>query len=189
METQTIIKIKNTCTYESKDDINIFSQLFFTFSHIHTCISENQLYLDLLQLYCSQSKWKFWYFSFIFNTILSLATLLLLIRSKSLHWMTPSFQKWKQKFSVGIRKKRIKFLNTQLNKYGRGTERHLPKTDTSVVRPAGECCYDMYKSFLYSTAEEGLCIWAEIFIFISFSSLYVFAMLTRRPDDALVCLR
>ena len=27
----------------------------------------------------------------------------------------------------------------QTNKYGRGTERHLPKTDESVVRPAGEC--------------------------------------------------
>ena len=26
----------------------------------------------------------------------------------------------------------------QTNKYGRGTERHLPKTDESVVRPAGE---------------------------------------------------
>ena len=28
----------------------------------------------------------------------------------------------------------------QTNKYGRGTERHLPKTDESVVRPAGEHC-------------------------------------------------
>ena len=27
---------------------------------------------------------------------------------------------------------------TQTNKYGRGTERHLPKTDESVVQPAGE---------------------------------------------------
>ena len=27
----------------------------------------------------------------------------------------------------------------QTNKYGRGTERHLPKTDESVVPPAGEC--------------------------------------------------
>ena len=26
----------------------------------------------------------------------------------------------------------------QTNKYGRGTERHLPKTDESIVRPAGE---------------------------------------------------
>ena len=26
----------------------------------------------------------------------------------------------------------------QTNKYGRGTERHLPKTDESVVRPVGE---------------------------------------------------
>ena len=28
----------------------------------------------------------------------------------------------------------------QTNKYGRGTERHLPKTDERVVRPAGERC-------------------------------------------------
>ena len=26
----------------------------------------------------------------------------------------------------------------QTNKYGRGTERHLPKTDENVVQPAGE---------------------------------------------------
>ena len=26
----------------------------------------------------------------------------------------------------------------ETNKYGRGTERHLPKTDESVVRPAAE---------------------------------------------------
>ena len=26
----------------------------------------------------------------------------------------------------------------ETNKYGRGTERHLPKTDESVVRPVGE---------------------------------------------------
>ena len=26
----------------------------------------------------------------------------------------------------------------ETNKYGRGTERHLPKTDESVIRPAGE---------------------------------------------------
>ena len=44
-------------------------------------------------------------------------------------------------------------------------------------------------SFLYSTAEEGLCVWAEIFIFVSFSSLYVLVMLTRGPDNALVSLR
>ena len=31
--------------------------------------------------------------------------------------------------------------------------------------------------------------WAEIFIFVSFSSLYVLATLTRGPDDALVSLR
>ena len=41
----------------------------------------------------------------------------------------------------------------------------------------------------YSTAEEGHCDLAEIFIFVSFSSLYVLATLTRRPDDALVSLR
>ena len=29
-----------------------------------------------------------------------------------------------------------------------------------------------------STAEEGLCVWAEIFIFVSFSSLYVLATLS-----------
>ena len=57
------------------------------------------------------------------------------------------------------------------------------------------CCkYRIYLtkeglSFLYSTAEEGLCVWAEIFIFVPFSSLYVLATLTRRPDDALVSLR
>ena len=34
-----------------------------------------------------------------------------------------------------------------------------------------------------------LCVWAEIFIFSSFSSLYVLAMPTRGPDDALVSLR
>ena len=44
-------------------------------------------------------------------------------------------------------------------------------------------------SFLYSTAEEGLCVWAKIFIFVSFSSLHVLATLTRGPDDALVSLR
>ena len=32
----------------------------------------------------------------------------------------------------------FKFLLTFIFKYGRGTERHLPKTDKSVVRPAGE---------------------------------------------------
>ena len=42
---------------------------------------------------------------------------------------------------------------------------------------------------MYSTAEEGLCVLAEIFIFVSFSSLYVLATLTRGPDDALVSLR
>ena len=31
----------------------------------------------------------------------------------------------------------------ETNKYGRGTERHLPKIDESVVRPAGEYCYDI----------------------------------------------
>ena len=46
-----------------------------------------------------------------------------------------------------------------------------------------------HASFLYSTAEEGLGVWAEIFIFVSFSSLYVLAALTCRLDDALVSLR
>ena len=41
---------------------------------------------------------------------------------------------------------------------------------------------------LYSTAEEGHCDLAEIFIFVSFH-LYVLAMLTHRPDDTLACLR
>ena len=44
-------------------------------------------------------------------------------------------------------------------------------------------------SLLYSTAEEGHCDLAEIFIFVSFSSLYVLATLTRGLDDALVSLR
>ena len=35
-----------------------------------------------------------------------------------------------------------------------------------------------------SSAEEGLCVWAEVFIFVSFSSLYVLATLTRGPDDS-----
>ena len=48
----------------------------------------------------------------------------------------------------------------EANKNERGTERHLSKTDESIVRPAG---------------------------FVS--SLYVLATLTRRPDDALVSIR
>ena len=39
----------------------------------------------------------------------------------------------------------------------------------------------------YSTAEEGLCVWTKIFIFISFH-LFILATLTCGPDDALVCL-
>ena len=42
-------------------------------------------------------------------------------------------------------------------------------------------------SLLYSTAEEGYCDLAEIFIFVS--SLYVLATLTRGLDNALVSLR
>ena len=37
--------------------------------------------------------------------------------------------------------------------------------------------------------EEGLCVWAEIFIFVSFSSLHVLTTLTHGPDDALVSRR
>ena len=42
-------------------------------------------------------------------------------------------------------------------------------------------------SLLYSTAEEGHCDLAKIFIFVS--SLYVLATLAHRPDDALISLR
>ena len=31
-------------------------------------------------------------------------------------------------------------VRQETNEYGRGTMRHLPKTDESVVRPAGERC-------------------------------------------------
>ena len=46
-------------------------------------------------------------------------------------------------------------------------------------------------SLLYSTADEGHCDLAEIFILVSFHlyMLYVLATLTRGPDDALVSLR
>ena len=42
---------------------------------------------------------------------------------------------------------------------------------------------------LYSSAEEGHCDLAEIFILVFVSSIYVLATLTRGPDDALVSLR
>ena len=45
------------------------------------------------------------------------------------------------------------------------------------------------KTLLYSTAEEGHCDLAEIFILVSFSSLYVLATLTHGLDDTLVSLR
>ena len=40
-----------------------------------------------------------------------------------------------------------------------------------------------FKCLLYSTAEEGHCDLAEIFIFFFVSSLYVLATLTHGPDD------
>ena len=38
----------------------------------------------------------------------------------------------------GLQLKRVLSILQLTNKYGRGTERHLPKPDESVVRPAGE---------------------------------------------------
>ena len=40
------------------------------------------------------------------------------------------------KMEVNLEKKPSE--RRQTNKYGRGTERHLPKTDESILRPAGE---------------------------------------------------
>ena len=43
-------------------------------------------------------------------------------------------------FIVSIVYNKENLERQETNKYGRGTERHLPKTNKSVARPAGECC-------------------------------------------------